>query len=240
LTLLAGMGLTLSSSCGGDSPSLVSDNNAGGSAGSGGGGSATVGAGGTGGGGGSSVTDDASVGSGGGSSDIDATEFVDHNEIPDGAFATSDATLDDDGGEPPLEDSGAPGDSGTKHYTIYCGARSCSGPAANCCYDSDTTTGTCTAASIKCATTAGTYQCDGPEDCDTKEVCCATVSTLLKLITAPNHEYSTHCATTCGTGLILRDTAYAVVCKHPTDCGRGTTCKAVVDMPKGMGVCSTL
>jgi hypothetical protein len=239
LILLAGIGLSLSSSCGGGSPALVSDNNTGGSAGSAGG-SATGGAPDMDGSAGSSSPDDASVGSGGSNDMV----YADHLEIPDGAFATGDATLDDDGGEPPLEDAGSTsGDAGgARRYTVYCGARSCSGPTANCCYDSDTTTGTCTAATSKCPTTAGTFACDGPEDCDAREVCCATVSTLLQVITAPNHEYSTRCATTCGTGLILRDTAYAIVCKHPADCGTklGATCKAVVNMPKGMGVCTGL
>jgi hypothetical protein len=195
-------------------------------------------------GGGSS--DDASVGSGGSSNDLDATIFVDHMlEIPDGTFATGDATLDDDGGgEPPLDDAGAPpGDGGgTTKYTIYCGTRSCLGPTGHCCYDSDALAGICQGPTFKCPTADGLYTCDGPEDCMPKEVCCATVSTALQIAGSPNHEYSTRCATTCGTGLVLRDTAYAVVCKKPADCGTtlGVTCKAVVNMPKGVGVCTTL
>jgi hypothetical protein len=238
--VLAGLGLFLSSSCGGDAPAAVADNNTGPGGSPGAGGTAAPA---TGGGAGSNAQDDAAVGSGGSGQDLDATIFVDHVvDIPDGAFATGDATLDDDGGnEPPLEDAGsAPSDGGiiAKRYTIFCGARSCSGPVSSCCYDSDTGNGSCTLPETRC--TQGVYQCDGPEDCATREVCCATVSTLPILLGGPNHEYFTRCATTCGSGAILRDTAYAVVCKKAADCGLavGVSCKAVVNMPHGLGICS--
>lgn len=246
IVLLGGVGLFVSaSSCGGDTPATIADNNVAGSAGAGTGGAAGTESGGaTGTGGSAGSSDDASVGSGGASTDLDATIFVDHLvDPPDGAFSTGDATLDDDGGnEPPVEDAGSVSSDGgviAKRFLIYCGAKSCSGPVADCCYDSDTSTGTCSTS--RCATTTGTLQCDGPEDCDVGQVCCASVSTAIKTVGSPNHEYFTHCASSCGTGAVQINTAYAVVCKRVSDCGIsrvGETCKAVVNMPKGLGICS--
>jgi hypothetical protein len=246
IVALGGLGLFLSSSCGGDSPQAVVDNATGGSAG---GGAESDGATSTGGGAGASASSDASAGSGGSSTDLDATVFVDGMlEIPDGSFATGDATLDDDAGDPPLEDAGAPPSDGgvvAKTFGIYCYGpndrlrKACTGPVTDCCYDSDTSTGTCTSATLKCPTTAGMYRCDGPEDCSVGQVCCAAVSTLPLLKGSPNHEYSTNCTASCGKGFVAKDTAYAVVCKKAADCTSVQTCRAVVNMP-GLGICSAL
>jgi hypothetical protein len=238
IVVLGGLGLFLSSSCGSDTPATVADNSTGGSAGAGGNGTGGAT---TGGGAGSSA------GSGGSSDDLDASIFVDGMvEVPDGAILTGDSSLEDDSGDPPLEDAGSVAGDGAvvKKYGIYCygpeaGIRkACTGPVTSCCYDSDNNTGTCSA--LKCPTTDGTYRCDGPEDCDVGQVCCGSISTVPLLRGAPHHEYSTYCTASCGTGLVLRDTAYVVVCKRSTDCKLGQSCLPATNMPAGLGVCATL
>lgn len=243
--VLGGLGLFLSSSCGGDAPATIADNaNTGGSSGSVGGNGAPA----TGGGAGVSAADDASVGSGGSGVDTDAEIFVDGMvAIPDGAVTTGDSALDDDSGDPPLEDAGPPPTDGgvvVKTYGIYCYGpsdrlrKACTGPTTSCCYDSDTGVGTCSAA--KCPTTVGTYTCDGSEDCAVGQVCCGAISTLPVLKGSPNHEYTTHCSASCGKGLVARDTAYVVVCKHATDCLATQTCLGpATNMPAGLGICTT-
>jgi len=248
IAVLGGLGLLLSSSCGGDSPTAIADNSTGGSAGSLGAGGGAGGAVATGGGAGSSASNDASVGSGGSGVDTDATFFADGMvEIPDGAIQVGDSSLNDEAGDPPLEDAGDTlTDAGVvaKKYGILCsipGAitrRACTGPATSCCYDSDAPTATC---SSRCAVGTGIFRCDGPEDCDVGEVCCGAVSTTLILKGSPNHEYSTSCTRSCGTGLVQANTAYVVICKKAADCGLGRTCQGpATNMPDGLGICSSI
>jgi hypothetical protein len=169
--------------------------------------------------------------------------------IPDGAFTTGDSSIDDDAGDPVvIDDDAGPvvsKDGGlTVAQNVLCGTvdgganKACRLPG-HCCYDSDTASGVCGSSVTKCAAAAGMLLCDGPADCGAGEVCCATVSTAIKLVTAPNHEYSTRCATSCGTGLVQKDTAYAIACTKSTDCGTLQTCRAVANMPKGIGICAS-
>jgi hypothetical protein len=252
VVILGGLALAISSSCGSDPPAAIADTNVGGSAGSS---TVTSGAGGTttpatGGAAGASESTDASVGSGGAAGsaeDLDATFFSEATvEIPDGAMLVGDGSLNDDAGDPPLDDAGSTLSDGavvTKRYGIFCtgpdapARKACTGPIAVCCYDSDTGNGSCTTG--KCSTTAGTFTCDGPEDCDTGEQCCGSVSTALQIAGSPHHEYFTRCVTsgTCGKGLILRETAYVIVCKRAADCTAAQTCVPATNMPSGVGIC---
>ncbi len=108
--------------------------------------------------------------------------------------------------------TGGTGGSSGSGKSVACGSSNCSLPSKFCCHHNNQPA-VCQAAGTTC-TYGVPLSCDGPEDCASGQVCCATL-----FIQGQNENYvSTACASSC-TG---KD--YRVVCGASGTCPSGQTC----------------
>ncbi len=120
--------------------------------------------------------------------------------------------------------------------SVKCGQKTCAVASQSCCFGENVTP-YCykkdAFAGCKCTGTLcekAVVDCDGPEDCNGGQVCCAT-----KGITG-KHFDRLSCTTTCKTGLT---TTAAEVCHLNASgtCPSGMTCASDARLPGGYGLC---
>ncbi len=121
--------------------------------------------------------------------------------------------------------------------SVNCGLKTCTIASQSCCFGSNITPycyakGTFNGCKCGIGCETAVVNCDGPEDCATGEVCCATKGN----VTGGSHFDHLACTKFCQSGIT---TTAAVVCHLNTsgECDGGKSCITDPRLPGGYGLC---